>query len=149
MLFSKWFKSNVKFKSTEKHDVIKAKHSDLVGYLNLYINGTLVFSRIEGADTFSYLSHKMKYCENNYREALKTEILIWCEKNGYACESELNCCGYESITDFFSCVKGDNTVNIAVVKGTHSHPIDKARIFSEMVDLKEVKGVFENSQFVY
>lgn len=149
MLLRNLFKTNIKFKSSTRNEILEAKTSNLASYLNLYIDETLVFSFVEGVDTISHLRYSTKTKSNNYRKTLESEIYIWCQRNGYSCQTDLNCNGYESLGDYYYCEKDGNTLTISVVMGAHSCSRDKARLFSEIADLKSVKGVFEKGQFVY
>lgn len=149
MFLTKLFKSNIKFELPTRNEIIKAKKSKFLNYLNLYIDDCLVFTSVDGISSLLEYEEGKHKPSQKYRTLLKNEILIWCKRNNYTCTTELNNCGYESISDVFYCKKDGKEIAISVVIGTHTHSRDKARIFAEMVDLKEIKGVFENGKFVY
>ncbi|WP_368263517.1 hypothetical protein [Clostridium disporicum] len=149
MLFSKLFKTNVVFPMPTRNEIIVAKKSLYLNYLNLYIDGSLVFTSVNGLNSFFEFENCRHKPSKEYRELLKSEILIWCKRNNYTCATDLNCCGYESLSDIYYCQKDGEKIVISVVIGTHFSSRDKAHIFAEMIDMKEISGVFEKGQFVY
>ena len=150
MLNGSLFESHVDF--TQMSNIELENQSKLL-YLNcveLYIKGQLVYLFAEGSLKelkSSYLYSRVKAIE----EGVKKDIQLLCDKQGLSLEFEENIRDIHGYYNAFI-LKNEETgekYNILLRVGEYLSDEDKEFVLRRHSELTEVKGIFENNQFVY
>lgn len=150
MLNGSLFENHVDFRQISN---VELENQSKLLYLNcveMYIKGQLVYLFGEGSLKelkSSYLYSKVKAIE----EGVKKDIELFCEKQGLSLEFEENIRDTHGYYNTFT-IRNEKTgdkFNILLRIGEYLSEEDKQSALKRHGELTEVKGVFENNQFVY